>query len=114
MEEDRYDVINTRKIVNGRWEYETHTKVKKHHPQNHFFKYHFTKDIIVYALIEKNILSQLWLESSTIKEGIMTLYGKSLNYERKNHEKLELISKRDLINLMPKEIQREIILNSIL
>lgn len=114
-------ITETKRIHNGNSSKLVTTKMPKRHPKwNYFWKLSFSENITIWAKVIGHNDVTLFLESDKIKEGVMVLYGKDSSIWRKyntsgnNEDKdFKIISKGDIIKLLPKEVQRDILLNSI-
>lgn len=78
-------------------------KIKKIYPKNEFFySMKFTDDLTVWAHTKSDKIVRIYLEGNRIKYGVSTIENPSIN------------SKMDIIKLLPKDVQRDLIINSLL
>lgn len=89
--------------INGKW---TAIEIEKKHPKwDKFYCLKFSEQITVWMYIERqSTIKNIWIEGK-FKKGVENIYsyGKPLQFNSKN----------DIINLFPKEIKRDFILNSL-
>lgn len=88
----------------GKW---ATIEVEKKHPKwDKFYKLIFSENITVWMYIERqSTITNIWIEGNRVKNGLELIY----NYKNP----LQFNSKSDIINLFPKEIKRDFILNSL-
>ena len=97
--------LDETKFVNGK---RTLVKVKKVHPKwRMFYKMIFTDTINIWVDTEKGQIKSIWLEGNIIKDGVEEIY------EFYRHGSFLLESKKDIIKLFPKAIQRDFIINDL-
>lgn len=111
---DRYDLpyrmvpdmyVNEIKVENGR---STVVKVKKIHPKwRIFYKMIFTEGINIWVDTDKGQIKTIWLEGNIAKDGVEEIY------EYYKQGQITLNSKKDIIKLFPKSIQRDFIINDL-
>ena len=83
-------------------------QVKKEHPKwRIFYKLIFNEVINIWVDTDKGQIKTVWLEGSIAKDGVEEIY----EYYRNGVILLE--SKRDIIKLFPKAIQRDFIINDL-
>lgn len=93
------------RVVNGNRSY---VQVKKEHPKwRIFYKLVFNEGINIWVDTDKGQVKTIWLEGSIAKDGVEEIY----EYYRNGIILLE--SKRDIIKLFPKAIQRDFIINDL-
>lgn len=96
---------NETKTVNGK---RTVVKVKKVHPKwRIFYKMVFTDTINIWVDTDKGQIKTIWLEGNIAKDGVEEIY------EYYKQGQIILNSKKDIIRLFPKSIQRDFIINDI-
>jgi hypothetical protein len=96
---------NETKTVNGK---RTVVKVKKVHPKwRIFYKMVFTDTINIWVDTDKGQIKTIWLEGNIAKDGVEEIY------EHYKKGQIILNSKKDIIRLFPKSIQRDFIINDI-
>ena len=97
--------VNEYKIVNSK---RTLVKVKKVHPKwRLFYKMIFTDTINIWVDTDKGQIKTIWLEGNIAKDGVEEIY------EFYKHGSILLESKKDIIRLFPKAIQRDFIINDL-
>jgi hypothetical protein len=97
--------LDETKFVNGK---RTLVKVKKIHPKwRIFYKMIFTDSINIWVDTEKGQIKSIWLEGNIVREGVEEIY------EFYKHGSFLLESKKDIIKLFPKSIQRDFIINDL-
>jgi hypothetical protein len=72
-----------------------------------FYKMIFTDTINIWVDTEKGQIKSIWLEGNIIKDGVEEIY------EFYRHGSFLLESKKDIIKLFPKAIQRDFIINDL-
>jgi hypothetical protein len=83
-------------------------KPKKIHPKwRMFYKMIFTDAISIWVDSEKGQIKTIWLEGNIAKDGVEEIY------EFYKHGSILLESKKDIIRLFPKAIQRDFIINDL-
>lgn len=102
-------VIDTHEIktlfINGK---NAPTKVKKQHPKwRLFYKLVFNEVINIWVDSEKGQIKTIWLEGSIAKDGVEVIY------ESYRNGFILLESKKDIIKLFPKAVQRDFIINDL-
>ena len=96
---------NESKYVNGK---STTVKVKKVHPKwRIFYKMIFTEGINIWIDTDKGQIKTIWLEGNIAKDGVEEIY------EVYRHGSILLESKKDIIKLFPKSIQRDFIISDL-
>ena len=97
--------LDETKFVNGK---RTLVKVKKIHPKwRMFYKMIFTDTINIWVDTEKGQIKTIWLEGNIAKDGVEEIY------EFYKHGSFLLESKKDIIRLFPKAVQRDFIINDL-
>jgi hypothetical protein len=97
--EMKYQTVNGKRV---------YIKVKKVHPKwRMFYKMIFTDTINIWVDTEKGQIKSIWLEGNIIKDGVEEIY----DFYR--HGSFLLESKKDIIRLFPKAIQRDFIINDL-
>jgi len=103
MKPDVY--VNEYKIVNSK---RTLVTVKKVHPKwRLFYKMAFTDTVNIWIDTDKGQIKTIWLEGNIAKNGVEEIY------EFYKHGSILLESKKDIIRLFPKAIQRDFIINDL-
>ena len=93
------------KTVNGKSVY---VQVKKEHPKwRIFYKLIFNEAINIWVDTDKGQIKTVWLEGSIVKDNVEVVY------EHYNRDTIILESKRDIIKLFPKAVQRDFIINDL-
>lgn len=93
------------KFINGK---RTIVKAKKVHPKwRIFYKIFFTEGINIWIDTDKGQIKTIWLEGSIAKDGVEEIY------DLYRHGFIILESKKDIIKLFPKSIQRDFIINDL-
>ena len=83
-------------------------QVKKEHPKwRIFYKLIFNKVINIWIDTDKGQIKTVWLEGPIAKDNVEEIYRHYMNGD------LILESKRDIIKLFPKAIQRDFIINDL-
>lgn len=96
---------NETKVINGK---RTVVTVKKVHPKwRQFYKLIFTEGINIWVDTDKGQIKTIYLEGNIAKNGVEEIY------EFYKHGSFLLESKKDIIKLFPKSIQRDFILNDL-
>ena len=91
--------------VNGKRAF---VQVKKEHPKwRIFYKLIFNEAINIWVDTDKGQIKTVWLEGSIAKDNVEEIYRHYMNGD------LILESKRDIIKLFPKAIQRDFIINDL-
>lgn len=97
--------VNEYKIVNSK---RTLVTVKKVHPKwRQFYKMVFTDTVNIWIDSDKGQIKTIWLEGNIAKNGVEEIY------EFYKHGSILLESKKDIIRLFPKAIQRDFIINDL-
>jgi transcription elongation factor GreA-like protein len=97
--------VNEYKIVNSK---RTLVTVKKVHPKwRLFYKMVFTDTVNIWIDTDKGQIKTIWLEGNIAKNGVEEIY------EFYKHGSILLESKKDIIRLFPKAIQRDFIINDL-
>ena len=97
--------VNETKFVNGK---KTLVTVKKVHPKwRLFYKMVFTDTINIWIDTDKGQIKTVWLEGNIVKDGVEEIY------EFYKHGSFLLESRKDIIRLFPKAIQRDFIINDL-
>lgn len=97
--------VNETKFVNGK---RTLVTVKKVHPKwRLFYKMVFTDTVNIWIDTDKGQIKTIWLEGNIAKNGVEEIY------EFYKHGSILLESKKDIIRLFPKAIQRDFIINDL-
>jgi hypothetical protein len=93
------------KFVDGK---RTELKTKKVHQKSRlFYKMKFSEDITIWIDTINSQIFFIYIEGTSIKDGVETIY----NFY--NMSSIVLNSKRDIIKLFPKYIQRDFILKDL-
>lgn len=99
------DCASEDKFINGK---RVSVKVKKVHSKwRIFYKMVFVEGINIWVDTDKGQIKTIWLEGSIAKDGVEEIY------ECYKHGSFLLESKKDIIKLFPKNIQRDFILKDI-
>jgi len=99
------DYVMEPKFINGK---RVSVKVKKIHPKwRMFYKLVFVEGINIWVDTDKGQIKTIWLEGNIAKDGVEEIY------EFYRHGSFLLESKKDIIKLFPKNIQRDFILKDI-
>ena len=99
IEEKRYDYDRKKTI----------TTIRKAPKWTFFYVLEYSSQTKVWAKIEKHNDLSLYLESPRTKNGVDLIYSMP-SYSNKN---INIQSEKDIIALLPQEIQRELLINSI-
>ena len=96
--------LTENKRVNGKYK-----EVKKIHPKNlKFYNQKYTNDVIIWVKATNNVISDIWLDNNTNDIDVVYDIHNTSKY-RKNPIK----SKSDIINLLPKNIKRNLIIDTL-
>ena len=91
---DEYEYINNKNSTE---------KVKKVYPKNEsFYTMKFTEDLTVWVHTKGDKIIRVYLEGDRIKHGVSRIENPTIN------------SKMDIIKILPIDIQRDLIINSLL
>lgn len=94
-----YYLLNDRMVLD---EYE-YTNNKKVYPKNEsFYTMKFTEDLTVWVHTKGDKIIRVYLEGDRIKHGVSRIENPTIN------------SKMDIIKILPIDIQRDLIINSLL
>ena len=97
--------VNESKIINGKRKI---VLVKKEHPKwRQFYKLIFAEGINIWVDTDKGQIKTIYLEGDIVEKGVEEIY------EFYKNDTILLESKKDIIKLFPKSIQREFILNDL-
>jgi hypothetical protein len=97
--EMKYQTINGKRVF---------VQVKKEHPKwRMFYKLIFNESINIWVDTDKGVIKTVWLEGLIAKDNVEEIY------EYYNRDALILESKRDIIKLFPKAVQRDFIINDL-
>jgi len=97
--EMKYQTINGKRVF---------VQVKKEHPKwRMFYKLIFNESINIWVDTDKGQIKTVWLEGLIAKDNVEEIY------EYYNRDALILESKRDIIKLFPKAVQRDFIINDL-
>ena len=92
-------------VLNGKRSY---VEVKKEHPKwRIFYKLVFNESINIWVDTDKGQIKTIWLEGSIAKDNVEEIYRHYMSGD------LILESKRDIIKLFPKAVQRDFIINDL-
>jgi hypothetical protein len=97
--EMKYQTVNGKRVF---------VQVKKEHPKwRMFYKLIFNESINIWVDTDKGQIKTVWLEGLIAKDNVEEIY------EYYNRDALILESKRDIIKLFPKAVQRDFIINDL-
>ena len=97
--EMKYQTVNGKRVF---------VQVKKEHPKwRMFYKLIFNEAINIWIDTDKGQIKTVWLEGIIAKDNVEVIY------EYYNRDALILESKRDIIKLFPKAVQRDFIINDL-
>lgn len=92
-------------VLNGKRSY---VEVKKEHPKwRIFYKLIFNEVINIWVDTDKGQIKTVWLEGSIAEDNVEEIYRHYMS------DDLILESKRDIIKLFPKAVQRDFIINDL-
>lgn len=97
--EMKYQTVNGKRVS---------MKVKKVHPKwRMFYKLKFNELINIWVDVNNGQILTIYLEGNIVKDGVEEIY------ESYKHGSIILDSKKDIIKLFPKAIQRDFIINDL-
>ena len=97
--EMKYQTVNGKRVF---------VQVKKEHPKwRMFYKLIFNEAINIWIDTDKGQIKTVWLEGIIAKDNVEEIY------EYYNRDALILESKKDIIKLFPKAVQRDFIINDL-
>ena len=97
--EMKYQTVNGKRVF---------VQVKKEHPKwRMFYKLIFNEAINIWVDTDKGQIKTVWLEGIIAKDNVEEIY------EYYNRDALILESKKDIIKLFPKAVQRDFIINDL-
>jgi hypothetical protein len=97
--EMKYQTVNGKRVF---------VQVKKEHPKwRMFYKLIFNESINIWVDTDKGQIKTVWLEGSIAKDNVEVVY------EHYNRDAIILESKRDIIKLFPKAVQRDFIISDL-
>lgn len=97
--EMKYQTVNGKRVF---------IQVKKEHPKwRMFYKLIFNEAINIWIDTDKGQIKTVWLEGIIAKDNVEEIY------EYYNRDALILESKKDIIKLFPKAVQRDFIINDL-
>ena len=97
--EMKYQTVNGKRVF---------IQVKKEHPKwRMFYKLIFNEAINIWVDTDKGQIKTVWLEGIIAKDNVEEIY------EYYNRDALILESKKDIIKLFPKAVQRDFIINDL-
>jgi len=95
----KHQTVNGKRVI---------VNVKKDHPKwRIFYKMIFTESINIWVDTDKGQIKTIWLEGNIAKDGVEEIY------EFYKHGSILLESKKDIIKLFPKAIQRDFIISDL-
>jgi len=97
--ETKYQTVNRKSVL---------VEVKKTHPKwRMFYKLKFNDLINIWVDVNNGQILTIYLEGNIVKDGVEEIY------ESYKHGSIILDSKKDIIRLFPKAIQRDFIINDL-
>jgi len=97
--EMKYQTVNGKRVF---------AQVKKEHPKwRMFYKLIFNEAINIWIDTDKGQIKTVWLEGIIAKDNVEVIYEHYINGF------ISLESKRDIIKLFPKAVQRDFIINDL-
>ena len=108
-----------------KWEYKdgkrVSVKVEKKHPKSDsFWVLKYSENYILWALVKNHQIDKIWLENKLVKNKSKNVWNRSKDGERielifdlSKRESFPLIGKNQIMNLFPKEVRRDFLLEQL-
>jgi hypothetical protein len=96
-------------------------KVEKKHPKSDsFWTLRYSENYILWALVKNHQIDKIWLENKLVKNKSKNVWNRSKDGERielifdlSKRESFPLIGKNQIMNLFPKEVRRDFLLEQL-
>ena len=102
----------------GKWIF---IKVEKKHPKSDsFWTLKYSENYILWSLVKNHQIDKIWLENKLVKNKSKNVWNRSKEGERielifdlSKRESFPLIGKNQIMNLFPKEVRRDFLLEQL-